>query len=431
MATREEIADILAGFTLFGDLQTPQLLGVASIFDEVVFPSGRADPPPGADRIGLLRDPRRHRGRPDRRQQRATLGRGDFFGEVSILLGEPPTADVVATTALRCIADRRQRRRGLPRQEPPGHVPDAPGPGASTPQRQPLAELTVAADMRPFPPGEYPVDRHRQRPRRAPGVVRRSEHYGVQHAVLSADPSPGGMFRRWPFFQRLLSWTKPYAPEELVSREYQRYDWNSLIAFEPELRSLQAEFMDGSSYFPSRPEMEASLDQLRRQGRDRRPLRLPLGAHPARGRTRRPDVHARDHRRRVPHADPRAGGRHRGAVDAQAAGHRARAPLRGDARGVDVRRQAAVHHRQAELGLRARLGPRGRGRRRSRSRRRRPPRPRSRRSRWSASGRATCSRSRTTSSASASRSSTPRSTRSSTSATGTGSSSSGPTTGSR
>ena len=36
-------------------------------------------------------------------QSRATLGRGDFFGEVSILLGEPPTADVVATSALRCI----------------------------------------------------------------------------------------------------------------------------------------------------------------------------------------------------------------------------------------------------------------------------------------------------------------------------------------
>ena len=34
---------------------------------------------------------------------------------------------------------------------------------------------------------------------------------GVTHAVISADPAPGGMFRRWPFFQRLLSWTKPYA----------------------------------------------------------------------------------------------------------------------------------------------------------------------------------------------------------------------------
>jgi len=34
---------------------------------------------------------------------RATLGRGDFFGEVSILLGEPPVADVVALRPLRCL----------------------------------------------------------------------------------------------------------------------------------------------------------------------------------------------------------------------------------------------------------------------------------------------------------------------------------------
>jgi CRP-like cAMP-binding protein len=33
---------------------------------------------------------------------RTKLARGDFFGEVSILLGEPPTADVVAITPLRC-----------------------------------------------------------------------------------------------------------------------------------------------------------------------------------------------------------------------------------------------------------------------------------------------------------------------------------------
>ncbi|HEX4897924.1 MAG TPA: cyclic nucleotide-binding domain-containing protein, partial [Candidatus Limnocylindrales bacterium] len=33
----------------------------------------------------------------------ATLGRGEFFGEVSILLGDPPTADVIAVRPLRCI----------------------------------------------------------------------------------------------------------------------------------------------------------------------------------------------------------------------------------------------------------------------------------------------------------------------------------------
>jgi thioredoxin reductase len=116
----------------------------------------------------------------------------------------------------------------------------------------------VATETRPFPPGEYPVIVIGS----GPGGLQLSyglKHHGVPHAVLSADPSPGGMFRRWPFFQRLLSWTKPYAPEVRTAREYQRFDWNSLITFEPELRSMQAEFMDGSSYFPSRPEMEASL----------------------------------------------------------------------------------------------------------------------------------------------------------------------------
>ncbi|MGH2499974.1 MAG: NAD(P)-binding domain-containing protein, partial [Candidatus Limnocylindria bacterium] len=82
---------------------------------------------------------------------------------------------------------------------------------------------------------------------------------GLRHAVISADPSAGGMFRRFPFFQRMLSWTKPYAPIDRRSREYERYDWNSLIADEEEHRALMPSLMDGSSYFPSRPEMERNL----------------------------------------------------------------------------------------------------------------------------------------------------------------------------
>ena len=112
---------------------------------------------------------------------------------------------------------------------------------------------------RPFPPGDYPLIVVGS----GPGGLQLSYSlscYGVPHAVLSRDPAAGGMFRKWPFFQRLLSWTKPYAPEDRTAREYQRYDWNSLIADDPSLRSLQAEFMDGSSYFPSRPEMQANLE---------------------------------------------------------------------------------------------------------------------------------------------------------------------------
>jgi thioredoxin reductase len=67
------------------------------------------------------------------------------------------------------------------------------------------------------------------------------------------------MFRRWPFFQRLLSWTKPYAPFERGTREYERYDWNSLLAEDRDHRALMTTIMDGTSYYPSRPEMERNL----------------------------------------------------------------------------------------------------------------------------------------------------------------------------
>jgi thioredoxin reductase len=111
---------------------------------------------------------------------------------------------------------------------------------------------------RPFPPGEYPVVVVGS----GPGALQVAyflTRFGIEHAVISADSSPGGMFRKWPFFQRLLSWTKPYAPADRTSRAFERWDWNSLLAREPELRGLQLEFMDGSSDFPSRPEMEANL----------------------------------------------------------------------------------------------------------------------------------------------------------------------------
>lgn len=75
------------------------------------------------------------------------------------------------------------------------------------------------------------------------------------------------MFRKWPFFQRLLSWTKPYAPEERGTRFYQRYDWNSLIGEEDGLRAIQPGLMDGTSYFPARAEMEQNLVTFAREAR--------------------------------------------------------------------------------------------------------------------------------------------------------------------
>jgi thioredoxin reductase len=111
---------------------------------------------------------------------------------------------------------------------------------------------------RPSPPGDYPVVVVGSGPggMQASYFLRRA---GIEHAVISADPGPGGMFRRFPFFQRLLSWTKPYAPVPRSARWYEWYDWNSLLALEPEARSIMPELMDGTSSFPSRPEMERNL----------------------------------------------------------------------------------------------------------------------------------------------------------------------------
>ena len=116
----------------------------------------------------------------------------------------------------------------------------------------------AGAGSRPFPPGDYPLIVVGS----GPGGLQVSyslRALGIPHALLSADDAPGGMFRRWPFFQRLLSWTKPFAPPPHPSREFERWDWNSLLGDEPETRAIMPDLMDGSSSFPSRPEMEENL----------------------------------------------------------------------------------------------------------------------------------------------------------------------------
>lgn len=116
-----------------------------------------------------------------------------------------------------------------------------------------MAELATP----PFPPGDYPVVVVGS----GPGGLQASyslRRRGIDHAVLSADPAPGGMFRRFPLFQRLLSWSKPHAPAERGTRPYQWFDWNSLLAA-PEHRVLVADFLEGDSHYPTRPEMERAL----------------------------------------------------------------------------------------------------------------------------------------------------------------------------
>lgn len=103
MATQDEIVDALASMALFSDLSRPQLQGVAHAFEERFYPEGERVIRQGLTGSGF------HVILDGEAQivvdgtSRATLARGEFFGEISVLLGEPPVADVVALRPLRCL----------------------------------------------------------------------------------------------------------------------------------------------------------------------------------------------------------------------------------------------------------------------------------------------------------------------------------------
>lgn len=95
--------DSLAGLALFADLADPDLEAIADPAWERRFPAGERVLRRGLSGAGFYvvlageaavqlpeREPR-------------ILRRGDFFGEVSTLLGTTPTADVVAATPLHCL----------------------------------------------------------------------------------------------------------------------------------------------------------------------------------------------------------------------------------------------------------------------------------------------------------------------------------------
>jgi CRP-like cAMP-binding protein len=95
--------ETLARLSLFADLPHPQLEALAHSFGEEVFAEGqrviRQDVTGGGFYVILDGDAKIVIDG----QERARLTRGDFFGEISILTDEAPTADVIATSLLRCL----------------------------------------------------------------------------------------------------------------------------------------------------------------------------------------------------------------------------------------------------------------------------------------------------------------------------------------
>src|SRR6266550_3082434 len=141
----DDITETLASLAIFADLTRPELEKVAHSLEERYFAQDERVLREGLTGSGFYIVLEGEAALVAHGKRLGTLGRGDFFGEISVLLGEPPVAVVGS------------------------------GPGG----------LQIS----------YSLSR-----------------LGLRHAVISADESAGGMFRKWPFFQRLLSWTKPYAP---------------------------------------------------------------------------------------------------------------------------------------------------------------------------------------------------------------------------
>lgn len=103
MATRDEIVESIAGMTLFADLSAPQLQGVAGRMDEAFFGQGERILRQGLTGSGFYVILEGEVGVVVDGTQINTLGRGEFFGEMSILLQAPPVADIVALRPMRCL----------------------------------------------------------------------------------------------------------------------------------------------------------------------------------------------------------------------------------------------------------------------------------------------------------------------------------------
>lgn len=98
-----EIMDTLAGLTLFADLERPQLEAVAHTLSEESFATGQRILRQGFSGSGffVILD-----GEVSVRVDGtdvARLARGEFFGEISLLLGEPAIADVVALSTVQAL----------------------------------------------------------------------------------------------------------------------------------------------------------------------------------------------------------------------------------------------------------------------------------------------------------------------------------------
>ena len=309
MASQEEIVDALAGMAMFADLSTPQLQGVAHIMDEAWFPAGE-------------------------RILRQGLTGGAFYvileGEAEIRVDGADAGDPRPRRVLRRDLDparriaggrrrgarspagarpRRSRGRDVPQEPPHRHVPDAPGPGPSDSERQPVAEADAS---RPFPPGDYPVVVVGS----GPGALQVS--YSLRapacaHAVISADDGTG-----WHVPALAVLPAAPVVDQAVRTGRARHATLRALRLEQPARRRAGEPLAPADAHgrhvvVPvATGDGEEPPDVRRRADANRRSATDDSGRRPAR---RRP-VRAGDDGRRIPLPVPDLRGGRRAAVDA-------------------------------------------------------------------------------------------------------------------
>ena len=97
------VAETLGQLALFADLSPSQLQAIAHSHEEDVFAAGERVLRRGLSGGNFYVILEGEAAVEIDGEERHRLARGDFFGEISALTGEPPTADVVAATMLRCL----------------------------------------------------------------------------------------------------------------------------------------------------------------------------------------------------------------------------------------------------------------------------------------------------------------------------------------
>ena len=117
-AGTENLVETLSRLSLFADLTYPQVEALAHTFTEEVFAEGQRVIREGMAGGGFYVILEGEASVVVAGQERARLTRGDFFGEISILTDDLPTADVVATTILRCLTIPNNELKALMLRQP-------------------------------------------------------------------------------------------------------------------------------------------------------------------------------------------------------------------------------------------------------------------------------------------------------------------------